>query len=57
MKIFTKEEVDACTCSYNGELEHDEQGQLIVYTGIYQWKDGSCRDQPEPSNGLHFFDG
>lgn len=29
------------------DLEKDERGQLIVYTDLYMWKDGSIHDQPE----------
>lgn len=29
------------------EVETDNEGQLIIYTGIYRWKDGSYHDEQE----------
>lgn len=51
MRIYTKDEVDAyTTCNSGGAaLEHDNQGQLIIYTGMFQWGDGTVRDQPDPN--------
>lgn len=28
--------------------EMDNDGQILIYTGIYRWKDGTYRDEAEP---------
>lgn len=28
-------------------FEHDNQGQLVLYTGVFEWADGSFHDKPE----------
>jgi hypothetical protein len=30
-----------------GSYDTDNQAQLIIYTGIYQWSDGGYRFEPE----------
>lgn len=32
-----------------GELCRDSDGQVILYTGLYENEDGSWRDTPEPA--------
>lgn len=52
---LTPDQVEAAI-RYNveAELEHidkvqtDNDGQLIIYTGIYCWKDGSYHTEQEP---------
>ncbi len=50
MKTFTEEEVSAATNVDGGDLEYDNHGQLIIYTGIFRWSDGTFRDEPEETD-------
>jgi len=48
MKIYTTEELDEIIAHLNEtEPERDNQGQLVFYTGVFEWDDGSFRDTPE----------
>jgi hypothetical protein len=52
MAIFTVAEVqDAIIEGVSGvapcECERDNDGQLVIYTGIYVWKDGTYHDEAE----------
>ena len=53
MDTFTNEEVVHLIVDGNpknaNDVETDYDGQLIIYTGIYVWKDGSFHDEPEPN--------
>ena len=30
------------------DCERDNDGQFVFYTGLFQWSDGTIRDEPEP---------
>lgn len=40
----------------NLDLDTDNTGQLMYYTGIYRWADGSYHDEADPSNDEEFAD-
>lgn len=49
MKIFTEEEVAQRLASAKFcTSEDDGHGQVVIYTGLFLWKDGSYRDSPDP---------
>lgn len=51
MKNYTEEEAVAeIIAGVDGvePMSTDNDGQLIIYTGIYQWQDGTLHDQAEP---------
>lgn len=53
IRVFTLEEVaadilDGVSDFHPDNHETDNEGQLIIYTGIYRWKDGSYHDEAEP---------
>ena len=51
MNTYTKEEVNALTdCKADGQTELDNEGQVVIYTGIYEWKDGTFHDEADPAD-------
>jgi hypothetical protein len=49
METYTEEQVKKMTDCTQGDWEHDNQGQIVIYTGIFQWEDGSYHDEPDPA--------
>jgi hypothetical protein len=49
METYTEEQVKEKTACTQGEWEHDNQGQIVIYTGIFAWQDGTFHDEPDPS--------
>lgn len=49
MKTYSQEYVDKLIESLSGMMSQgeDNEGQLIIYTNIYSWKDGTYHDEPE----------
>jgi len=51
MKKYTEEEAVAeiiSSVDSTQDCQVDNQGQLVIYTGIFVHADGSLHDQPEP---------
>ncbi len=34
------------------DQQTDNQGQIVIYTGMYRWTDGTVRDVPQPEGRL-----
>ena len=49
MKTYTAEEVTKRTNAEGSDWCHDNRGQVVLYTNIFLWSDGSYRDEPDPS--------
>ncbi len=51
MKTYTQADVYDMTktTSPGGSVENDNQGQLVIYTGIFRWNDDTYHDEPDPS--------
>lgn len=54
IKTFTQEEQDKAVMIDDeiipgAEMCEDNQGQLVLYTGMFQWGDGTVRSQPDPN--------
>lgn len=53
MSTYTKEEVQEEVISAVRDAiryenyETDNEGQIIFYSGLYLWEDGTVRDEPE----------
>lgn len=49
MKRFTDEQVRAHVTANASFEESDCAGQIVVYTSLFKWLDGSIRDEPDPT--------
>ncbi len=47
MKIYTKDELKEFKFSFD-QYDLDNDGQLVFYSSIYHWSDGTFRDEEEP---------
>jgi hypothetical protein len=47
MKIFTEQEVDELFESIDGDFQRDNSGQVIIYTSVFEWSDGTFRSEPQ----------
>jgi hypothetical protein len=32
-----------------GNMDYDNLGQIIFYTSVFRWNDGTFRDEPDPA--------
>lgn len=48
MKTYTDEEVDVMASIPQGEMVHDNHGQMVIYLGMFLWNDGKYRSEPDP---------
>lgn len=49
MKTYTAEEVTKRAIASGSDWCYDNRGQVVLYTDIFLWSDGSYRDEPDPS--------
>ena len=49
VKIYTRQELDQHVKALvkNKSFDHDSDGQVVVYTGVFEWRDGTYRDESE----------
>ena len=47
---FDRDVIESITDG-SADIETDNEGQLIIYTNMYEWMDGSIRSEPDPDFG------
>jgi hypothetical protein len=47
-KTFTNSEIDALFSSIEGDFQRDNSGQVIIYTNIFEWDDGTFHNVSDP---------
>lgn len=47
MKTYTLEELSSIKFEVDDSLDTDNDGQVVIYTGIYLWSDKTFRSEPE----------
>ena len=52
MKIIAPKRVEMTLAAVSDmSQETDDQGQIVLYTGMFKWADGTVRDAAEPTPG------
>lgn len=51
MNTYTEEQVQQMLNAL-GTYEHDNQGQIVIYTGVFEWEDGTYHDAPDPNRTI-----
>jgi hypothetical protein len=51
MRTYTEEAVQELTNPPGSSFiqETDNIGQIVIYTNLFRWNDGTIRDQPDPT--------
>ena len=44
---FDRRVIESLTQGHADE-QTDNEGQIVIYTGMYEWSDGSIHDEPDP---------
>lgn len=52
IQIITETEFKAQFGFCPESADTDNDGQIVVYTGLFRWEDGTIREEPEPDSSL-----